>query len=61
MELGRRLRMSDTDKDVLKAILEKIDSLEAVIVGLSERQLSVEMRFKEMEDKVDILIQMLGE
>jgi hypothetical protein len=53
--------MSDTDKDVLKAILEKIDSLEAVIVGLSERQLGVEMRFKEMEDKVDILIQMLGE
>ena len=53
--------MSDTDKDVLKAILEKIDSLEAVIVRLSERQLGVEMRFKEMEDKVDILIQMLGE
>jgi hypothetical protein len=61
MELGRRLSVSDTGKDVLKAILEKIDSLEAVIVGLSERQLGVEMRFKEMEDKVDILIQMLGE
>jgi hypothetical protein len=53
--------MSDIDKDFLKAILEKIDSLEAAIAGLSEHQLGVEMRFKEMEDKVDILIQMLGE